>query len=287
MNLRLMIKKGRAVAPPYYPADAARATYELVTDHRTILVKCQSVSNDVLNDKILPREALAELQSLAHPVPPYTVMWLEFRGPDGVLNGALVVRATPEWFQENMLAGDGAKVNIREIQFAVSCFFFTEKDGYVLGPFNEICYCIGKETGDVHGQVLMRKPKGDPSKGDWFALCLLVVGHAMARMNCRNVVLRPVASPRVSRRHQRDLVPATVWHEIHITNVPQLRSSGQGVLGREESMMRRFWVRGHYADYRHGAGLFGNPKLRCVFWIPEHQRGNPELGDVIPEYAIA
>jgi hypothetical protein len=35
-----------------------------------------------------------------------------------------------------------------------------------------------------------------------------------------------------------------------------------------------------------GAGLFGNPKLRCVFWIPEHQRGNAELGDVIPEYSL-
>jgi hypothetical protein len=51
--------------------------------------------------------------------------------------------------------------------------------------------------------------------------------------------------------------------------------------------MRRFWVRGHYADYRDGAGLFGNSKLRCVLWIPEHQRGNSELGDVIPEYSLA
>jgi hypothetical protein len=106
-------------------------------------------------------------------------------------------------------------------------------------------------------------------------------------MNCRNVVLRSVSSPKAARRHQRDLVPASVWHEIRITSVPQIRTTGHGVFGRDESKMRRFWVRGHYADYRVGAGLFGNPKLRCVFWIPEHQRGNSELGDVIPEYSLA
>jgi hypothetical protein len=106
-------------------------------------------------------------------------------------------------------------------------------------------------------------------------------------MNCRNVVLKPMNEPKGPRHHQRDLVPATVWHEIKITDVPKVQSTGRNSLGRDESKERRHWVRGHYADYRNGAGLFGNPKLRCVFWIPEHQRGNAELGDVIPEYTLA
>ena len=53
------------------------------------------------------------------------------------------------------------------------------------------------------------------------------------------------------------------------------------ILASVQGAYNAIWVRGHYADYRNGAGLFGNPKLRCVFWIPEHQRGNAELGDVI------
>lgn len=287
MNLRTLIKKGRTFTPPNYPEEAAQAARRMVMDHRTILLNGQSVADDVLTDSLLPRQALEELNRLAHPVPPYRTMWMEFRGPDGALSAALVTRMSPDWFIENMHVGDGARIDPGQLQFAVSCFFFTEYNGDAAGPFGEIAYCISKETGDVTGPVLFRKRKEDPTKGDWFALCLLVIGHSLARINCRNVVLQAIASPKVARRHQRDLVPATVWHEIRITNVPQIRTTGRGVLGRDESKMRRFWVRGHYADYRNGAGLFGNPKLRGVFWIPEHQRGNAELGDVIPEYTLA
>lgn len=287
MNLRTLIKKGRTITLSNYPEEAAQAARRLVVDHRTILVNCQSVANDVLTDSLLPREALEELSRLAHPVPPYRALWMEFRGPDGALSGALVMRMTPGWFMQHMHVGDGAKINPDELQFAVSCFFFTEHCGDAAGPFGEIAYCISKETGDVTGQVLFRKKKDDPTKGDWFALCLLVVGHSLSRMNCHNVILHAIASPKAAHRNQRNLVPATVWHEIRITDVPQIRTTGRGVLGRDESKMRRFWVRGHYADYRNGAGLFGNPKLSCVFWIPEHQRGNAELGDVIPEYTLA
>ena len=287
MNLRWMMKKRRTITPPAYPEDAAQAARNLAMDHQTILVNCQAVSNDVLTDHLLPRQALEELKALTHPVPPYKIMWMEFRGPDGSLNGALVVRTTPQWFNDHMHVGDGYLYNPDELQCAVSCFFFTEYRGFAMGPFGEIAYCIGKETGDVYGQVLFRKKKDDQTKGDWFALCLLVVGHALARMNCRNVVLKPMNEPKGARHHQRDLIPATVWHEIKVTDVPKVQSTGRNIMGRDESKERRHWVRGHYADYRNGAGLFGNPKLRCVFWIPEHQRGNPELGDVIPEYTLA
>jgi hypothetical protein len=45
-------------------------------------------------------------------------------------------------------------------------------------------------------------------------------------------------------------------------------------------------VRGHYADYTKGTGLFGNPDLRQVFWIPEHRAGNEELGTVAASYKV-
>jgi len=287
MNLRALIKKGRTFTPPNYAEEAAQATRRLVLDRRTILLNCQSVADDVLTGSLLPRQALEELNRLAHPVPPFPAMWTEFRGPDGALSGALVMRMSPRWFLENMHVGDGVRIDPERLQFAVSCFFFTEYNGEAAGPYGEIAYCISKENGDVAGPVLFRKKKDDPTKGDWFALCLLVIGHSLARLNCRNVALRAISSSKVASRQKRDLVPATVWHEIRVTNVPQIRAAGRAAFGQDESKMRRFWVRGHYADCRNGAGLFGNPNLRCVFWIPEHQRGNAELGDVIPEYKLA
>ena len=44
------------------------------------------------------------------------------------------------------------------------------------------------------------------------------------------------------------------------------------------------WVRGHYADYTNGKGLFGRLKVRI--WIVEHTAGNPELGTVVSSYRV-
>jgi hypothetical protein len=57
-----------------------------------------------------------------------------------------------------------------------------------------------------------------------------------------------------------------VWHEIRITSVPQLRKHlAAPDRDGEKREMRFHWVRGHYADYTKGAGLFGKSKLRAVF----------------------
>jgi hypothetical protein len=69
--------------------------------------------------------------------------------------------------------------------------------------------------------------------------------------------------------------------------VPKLRKQQAAVAADGGHREVRFhWVRGHYADYSKGAGLFGNPKLRAVFWIPEHRAGNGELGTVVASYKV-
>jgi hypothetical protein len=105
-------------------------------------------------------------------------------------------------------------------------------------------------------------------------------------MNCANA--RLVEMPggfRPKPGHRR--APYSVWHEIHISDAPKIRRSGVSE-SREQTPenMRFHWVRGHYADYTKGAGLFGNPKLRAVFWIPEYRAGNEELGSVVSGYRI-
>jgi hypothetical protein len=115
---------------------------------------------------------------------------------------------------------------------------------------------------------------------------LLIVLSTLARMNCRNVELRQIPGAKAPR-YQGAPNPASIWHEIHISSVPHLRSTGKDATGQtDERLIRCHWIRGHYADYTKGPGLFGNPKLRCSFWIPEHQKGNEDLGHVIPEYVL-
>lgn len=40
-----------------------------------------------------------------------------------------------------------------------------------------------------------------------------------------------------------------------------------------------------YGDYRKN-GLFGRDDMRGIYWFSEHKRGNPDLGQVIPEYKL-
>lgn len=43
-------------------------------------------------------------------------------------------------------------------------------------------------------------------------------------------------------------------------------------------------VRGHFADYSNGAGLFGKYKGR--YWVSSHLRGNPEVGVTEKDYSV-
>lgn len=291
MNLRTLIKKGRVVDPRSLQSyvehpDGPRAiTLDGIVldamDRSRILVNIQSVIDDVYAMPTVAGEwsvaaLLEEITTTpkAPPVPPYKKMWLEGRVAGETPVALMVERFdVPDGFRVACLVwGTTNTANA----VCIGCVGYSvDKEGRV--PRDSVVYdrFTHREDYAVTEEIAVLTWNG------------ALVAHSLARMNCRNVVLHAIASPKVSQRHQRDLVPATVWHEIRITNVPQIRTTGRGVLGRDESKMRRFWVRGHYADYRNGVGLFGNPKLRCVFWIPEHQRGNAELGDVIPEYTLA
>jgi len=283
MSLIRLLKKRRRIAVPRCatPEETIRAERlgtrlaMLARRPETILANIQTVVNDLV---ISPgQQIVIDWRETPQVTPPYSSMWME-AVILGKRIGLQVVRETTN----EVVRGFRAR-------FKAAIYFWQEENAEVTGPSGQTLLWID-EAGDIISaefRVIGEMHEPPEEVGAGLEILTFLGAHALARMNCRNVILRPIASPKVSRRHQRDVVPATVWHEIHITDVPQVRSAGRGVLGRDESKMRRFWVRGHYADYRAGAGLFGNPKLRCVFWIPEHQRGNPALGDVIPEYAIA
>jgi hypothetical protein len=118
------------------------------------------------------------------------------------------------------------------------------------------------------------------------SIFLAVALQSLSRMNCKNVELRPILEPKSVLRTSPKIVPASVWHEIKITSVPKIRTTGTAGQADDHRDVRSHWIRGHYADYRKGAGLFGNPRLKALFWIPEYKKGDESLGQVIPEYKI-
>lgn len=290
--IRLLKKRGQVLTPEcssesdnQRAADLGAQLARLARDHETILVNIQGVVNDLV---VSPdQQVYIDWRDTPQATPPFPSMWLEAR-VFGRLQGFQVLR---EPCRDLVNCRDEHQPpEMVESRWKTGIYYWHEQNGEVMGPIAQTLMWM-----DDAGTILRSRLAvigGAPASrrretAEAYELLSYLAGHALARMNCRNVVLRAIDSPKTARRHQRNLVPATVWHEIRITNVPQIRTTGRGVLGRDESKMRRFWVRGHYADYRDGAGLFGNSKLRCVLWIPEHQRGNSELGDVIPEYSLA
>jgi hypothetical protein len=148
-------------------------------------------------------------------------------------------------------------------------------------------FCGGGSSKDVSGFTLspfLKKAytSDAPPEAGFTEIAL----HAFARLNCANVSLEPTQQHPL-RPHKNDPKrPSIAWHEITVTAPPMTRQSGPTRTDDDPIWIRSHWVRGHYADYTRGKGLFGNPKLRKMYWFPEHKRGSPEVGAVESSYAI-
>ena len=119
-----------------------------------------------------------------------------------------------------------------------------------------------------------------------FRLQTAFIVHALARFNCANVQLKVADSQKRNARHNgRGEHRETIWRTIVVEDIrtqhPQHKNASVGV------ELRSHWVRGRYADYTAGSGLFGRASLRKVFWMPEHRRGNSDAGEVIADYRLA
>lgn len=318
MSLRNLLRKGRFYYDWPQTPECIEDFNALVHDSmiklaspRTIFVNAQSVLDDLWapdQDKSRNEESWLKalnFNAIPRPKPPFACMWLEahLHGPRQQRIGALVNRIemdeVPGGLNEFLKRPGAADMNLRrEIAedaspatfmncgvfhdyegsavFTGGITYWLDKDGNFLRSFRQ-CPGLtpdGRADPDQKLKVLMLK-----FRQGWML-------QAFARMNCKNVELRPIDEGKFRPHEPNKIVPASVWREIVITSVPKIRSGGKDIFEKDEREIRAHWIRGHYADYRHGAGLFGNPKLRCLFWIPEYRRGNEDLGQVIPEYTI-
>jgi hypothetical protein len=247
-----------------------------------ILVNVQSVYDD-LKDDMIPRFLWRQITAAT---PPFKSMWLEYQ------TGS------------HRFAVQSYRL---ERPYGHMCSFclWSGLEGHIVGPlehcqlpldqFGSIDFEHFAETGvtdNPEKRLVVRelvKPVSEEAHQSIKRLHTAAMGcglYALMRMNCRNTELRPINEGKCRPHAPNKVVPASVWHEIVITSVPKIRSGGKDIFEKDEHEIRAHWIRGHYADYRKGNGLFGNPKLKGLFWIPEHRKGNEELGQVIPEYTI-
>ena len=169
--------------------------------------------------------------------------------------------------------------------------------GHVEGAAHQVVFCMWAEiqgTAQLWGgggiwvdrmgcPIAFSKER---STAGWAALELhdqTLAIEVLTTMNTRGTCIVPPLEKRV-QIVKPDRAPCSVWHTIHLPKAPSLSLEGAET---SDTMLERreHWVRAHRRDYRHGGGMFG--RVKALVWVPEFQRGNPELGTVKQSYAVA
>lgn len=262
-----------------------------------VLVNAQSVWDDLVppveGRDLDAWDRVSNYPNIPTPKPPFRIMWLEGIYPGtGQRFGALSLRNEVNNDLEEHLTQlsleDSLTERIRHdhpatiINVAVfhdfegaACFtgiieYWLDDNGAFLSSFRQYPHVGFDEEGQRQQKLNLQLRQG------W-------VLHTFARLNCHNVKLVPQKAGAPSPKRLRKHAPTVVWHEIVVEDV-QVRTKRDQLRVGEHQELRFHRVRGHYADYTKGAGLFGKYKVRL--WIEEHSRGNHEVGEVVATYKV-
>jgi hypothetical protein len=314
-SLRSMILDGR-MAPAEHRLDLEKyslyfdATQRALRSHDTILVNATSVGLDLRN-VIQHDPSFADRQLIPCPKPPYRAMWLEFTHRE-VRFGYLVRRTDIDASADRLKAfadrslftygpdtveaiGRIDRPTVVEVLSWYAAKGYVEPEGDFIywlnadGDYQSSLYGHFGPLPDSYGGIAdIDKPEFEWIRWNFKAIIAgeYWVLHTFARMNCHNVKLVPAQSG-APRRQKKGRPPCSVWHEIAVTSLAQLRREQKGEIAPdgEKRDIRFHKVRGHFADYTKGKGLFGKLKIRI--WIEEHTAGDPELGTVVGRYKVA
>jgi hypothetical protein len=270
----------------------------------TKLIRAQSVMDDLCPPDAYTNEVLAKIawvENVPRPLPTFPVIWIEARESHEVPVGIYVRRYTYHECLKNVgeQIADKYKTKPRyapgDPKWVIICRCFIEYKLSGSAMFiGGAVYWLNEEDRIISYAITIVSDDDDFKYEEAVTrevnLYAAFVVHIFARLNCHNVRLGPISNglQKSPKRHRHPkAVAETVWHEIKVTSVPNIAGRSAKEVPSGESVDIRFhWVRGHYADYSKGSGLFGNPKLKAVFWIPEHTRGEKEAGEVISSYVV-
>jgi|GEM_PF-1762323 len=104
----------------------------------------------------------------------------------------------------------------------------------------------------------------------------------LSLLNCKNVSLEEVQPSLVRKHRNRHSQPAVSYHVLKIKPmVVHRHGSGDWVGGSSPSLHIR---RGHFKDYRKGAGLFG--KIHGIYWWESEVVGRRSSGIIDKDYEL-
>lgn len=192
MSLIRLLKKRRRIGVPRCatPEESQRADRlsmrlaMLARRPETILVNIQSVVNDLVVD---PNQQIAiDWRETPHMTPPYPSMWME------------AVALGQRFALQVLRDAGGQPAQDGRSGFKTVIYFWQEENAEVVGPSGQSTLWLD-ETGGVTSAEFrvigeLHEPPDEVESGQ--QILTFIAAHALARMNCRNVVLRPWQHPR-------------------------------------------------------------------------------------------
>ena len=112
---------------------------------------------------------------------------------------------------------------------------------------------------------------------------LLPLYFSISLMHCKNVDFQDNPVPeKVRRKRDKKGNKSIEFRTLIVNSVRRASSSGGNSASSIPNAMH--FVRGHFKDYRDGAGLFG--KHKDVYWWETQARGSQESGTIIKDYEV-
>lgn len=114
--------------------------------------------------------------------------------------------------------------------------------------------------------------------------CMLL---GLSFLNAKNTELIDNPPPaKLSKRHQKKYgVPLVTYKTLKVNPIRKVNANDHDDASDGDSIPKSLHiVRGHFADYRNGPGLFG--KINDIVWKEAHVRGSAKAGVVVKDYDV-
>lgn len=225
-------------------------------------------------EKFWHRHLVAQIERPVPIRPPFAFMWLEANGESGCADAT----------QIQCFSGIDNKPT-------VSFLFWVRRQ-------NMLPYTIGGAYFQLNDDGTSDWNSFAPQRLPWqleIPESLLIRGYlaqlidtvdVLQFLHCKNIHLKRAESIGSSMQ-RNNLKGFSEWKTLFISSPTASRNLDAPAGEPSAERMTRFHVvRGHYADYRNGAGLFGNPNLKGIYWVAPHAKGNPDAGTIKKDYDI-
>lgn len=252
-------------------------------------IRANNVYAFMVEDK---KDFASVVEHLPVVIPPFVVTWLEFDmadAPDKPGMGYLIIRdriggdasdhkiAAPPWMltddavwlvyvqsfsrtgsvESTLSDGTQTRIHLENGKAPVSFMFALREDGTIVNDQKGIFLTFARNfESSLKSRSLVDLAVA--SEREIFAVVLF----ALSLLNCKNVTLDAVEPSKAIKHRNRHERPAISYHVLKIRPMSVHKLGGGDWRGGSTPSIHI--RRGHFKDYRAGAGLFG--KYNEVFW---------------------